>query len=54
VCVVLIAAAVAVVYFKMKRMSGLRKTRESVQEDLAMLRREDQEPEALPPGTQVT
>jgi len=25
-----------------------------VQEDLAMLRREDQEPEALPPGTQVT
>ena len=54
VCVVLIAAAAGIVYLKMKRMSGLRKTRESVQGDLALLRREDQEPEALPPGTQVT
>lgn len=54
VCVVLIAAAAAIVYFKMKRMSGLRKTRESVQGDLALLRREDQEPGALPPGTQAT
>ena len=54
VCVVLIAAAAGIVYLKMKRMSGLRKTRESVQGDLALLRREDQAPEALPSGTQVT
>jgi uncharacterized membrane protein YqjE len=54
VCVVLIAAAAGIVYLKMKRMSGLRKTRESVQGDLALLRREDQAPEALPTGTQVT
>jgi len=53
VCVVLIAAAAGIVYLKMKRMSGLRKTRESVQGDLALLRREDQAPEALPTGTQV-
>jgi uncharacterized membrane protein YqjE len=54
VCVVLIAAAAGIVYLKMKRMSGLRKTRESVQGDLALLRREDQAPEALPTGTQAT
>ena len=54
VCVVLIAAAAGIVYLKMKRISGLRKTRESVQGDLALLRREDQAPEALPSGTQVT
>ena len=54
VCVVLIAAAAGIVYLKLKRMSGLRKTRESVQGDLALLRREDQAPEALPTGTQVT
>jgi uncharacterized membrane protein YqjE len=54
VCVVLIAAAAGIVYLKMKRMSGLRKTRESVQGDLALLRREDQAPEALPTGTRVT
>jgi uncharacterized membrane protein YqjE len=54
VCVVLIAAAAGVVYLKMKRISGLRKTRESVQGDLALLRREDQVPEALPSGTQAT
>ena len=53
VCLVLAAIAVFVVYLKMKRMSGLRKTRESVQEDLALLRREDQV-EALPTGSQVT
>ena len=54
VCLVLAAVAVLIVYIKVQRISGLRKTRESVQGDLAMLRREDQEPEALPPGTQVT
>jgi len=53
VCLVLAALAVLIVYLKMRRMSGLRKTRESVQGDLALLRREDQA-EALPTGTQVT
>ena len=51
VCVVLAAATVGIVYLKVRRMSGLRKTRESVQEDLALLRRDDQALEALPPGT---
>ena len=53
VCVVLAAATVGIVYLKVRRMSGLRKTRESVQEDLALLRRDDQAPEALPAGTQA-
>lgn len=53
VCLLLAAIAVFVVYLKMQRMSGLRKTRESVQGDLALLRREDQA-EALPTGTQAT
>ena len=51
VCVVLAAATVGIVYLKVRRMSGLRKTRESVQEDLALLRRDNQVPEALPPGS---
>jgi uncharacterized membrane protein YqjE len=54
VCVVLAAATVGIVYLKVRRMSGLRKTRESVQDDLALLRRDDQAPDALPTGTQVT
>ena len=49
--VVLAAATVGIVYLKVRRMSGLRKTRESVQEDLALLRRDDQALEALPPGS---
>jgi uncharacterized membrane protein YqjE len=53
VCLVLAAIAVLIVYIKVRRMSGLRKTRESVQEDLALLRREDQA-EALPTGTRAT
>ena len=51
VCVLLAAGTVGIVYLKVRRMSGLRKTRESVQEDLALLRRDDQALEALPPGT---
>ena len=51
VCVVLAAATVGIVDLKVRRMSGLRKTRESVQEDLALLRRDDQALEALPPGS---
>ena len=53
VCLVLAAVAVLIVYIKVQRISGLRKTRESVQEDLALLRREDQA-EALPTGTRAT
>jgi uncharacterized membrane protein YqjE len=49
--VVAAAATVGIVYLKVRRMSGLRKTRESVQEDLALLRRDDQALEALPPGS---
>ena len=51
VCVLLAAGTVGIVYLKVRRMSGLRKTRESVQEDLALLRRDNQVPEALPPGS---
>jgi hypothetical protein len=36
--------ALLVVYLKVKRISGLRQTRETVQEDLAVLRREDNAP----------
>jgi uncharacterized membrane protein YqjE len=54
VCVLLAAAAVGIVYLKIRRMTGLRKTRESVQEDLALLRRDDEAAGALPSGTQVT
>ena len=40
---VLLAAILAgIVYLKVRRMTGLRKTRESVQEDIAMLRRDEQ------------
>jgi uncharacterized membrane protein YqjE len=54
VCVVLAAATVGIVYLKMKRMTALRKTRVSVQEDLALLRRDDQAAEALPAGPRAT
>jgi uncharacterized membrane protein YqjE len=42
VWLVLDAIAVAVVYLRMRRMSGLRKTRSTVQDDLALLRRGDE------------
>ena len=54
VCVVLIAIAVLVVYLKVRRISGLRKTRASVQESIALLRHDDHQAEPLPPGTRVT
>ena len=54
VCVLLAAAAVGIVYLKIRRMTALRQTRESVQEDLALLRRDDEAASALPSGTQVT
>lgn len=40
VCVALAASAIAVVAVKVRRVSGLRKTRETVQADLALLRRD--------------
>ncbi len=40
-CVLLAGAAIGVVALKVRRVSGLRKTRKTVQEDLAMLRREE-------------
>jgi len=44
VCVLLASVALLVVYLKVRRISGLRQTRETVQEDLAVLRREDNAP----------
>ncbi len=41
VCVVLAGAAIALVAHKVKAMTGLRQTRQTVQADLAILRRED-------------
>ncbi len=45
-CVLLTGLAVGVVALKVRRMTGLRKTRESVHDDLALLRRD--EPAAAP------
>lgn len=50
-CVLLIAGAGGIVYLKMRRMSGLKKTRTSVQEGLALLRRDGQAAEIPPAGT---
>jgi uncharacterized membrane protein YqjE len=43
-CVLLAAVAGLVIYLKVRRISGLRKTRESVQDDLALLRRDENAP----------
>lgn len=40
-CVLLAGATIGVVALKVRRMSGLRKTRESVQEGLALLKRDE-------------
>jgi uncharacterized membrane protein YqjE len=50
-CVALAGAAVGIVAIKVRRMSGLRKTRESVHEGLALLRRDEQTAETAPTGT---
>ena len=42
VCVALAAVAIGIVYLKVRRISGLRQTRASVQEGLALLRRDQQ------------
>jgi uncharacterized membrane protein YqjE len=44
VCVVLAAVALLVVYLKVRRITALSKTRESVQENLAVLRRDEDAP----------
>jgi uncharacterized membrane protein YqjE len=44
VCVLLAGMAVLTVIIKVRGVSGLRKTRQSVQEDLAMLKRDEQAP----------
>jgi uncharacterized membrane protein YqjE len=49
VCVVLAAVAGTVVTLKVRRVSGLRKTRETVHDDIALLRRDGQ-----PASTAVT
>jgi uncharacterized membrane protein YqjE len=41
-CILLAGSAIGVVYLKVRRISGLSKTRESVQEGLALLRRDEQ------------
>jgi putative superfamily III holin-X len=41
-CVLLSGLAIAVVALKVRRVSGLRKTRETVHDDLALLRRDEQ------------
>ena len=48
VCVLLAAIAGLVIYLKVRRISGLPQTRESVHEDLALLRRDEH---AGPPAT---
>jgi uncharacterized membrane protein YqjE len=49
-CVLLAALAILIVRQKMQRVTGLSKTRQTVQEDLALLRRDDG-PAGLPTGT---
>jgi len=43
-CLVLAALVAGIAYLKVKKLSGLRLTKKTVTEDLAMLRREDQQP----------
>ena len=49
-CVLLAALAILIVRQKMQHVTGLSKTRQTVQEDLALLRRDDG-PSGLPTGT---
>ena len=50
-CVLLAAVAILIVRQKVQRVSGLSKTRQTVQEDLALLRRDDDSPARLTAGT---
>jgi len=49
-CVVLAAVAGGIVALKMRRMSGLRRTRASVHDDLALLRRDEETATPAVPG----
>jgi hypothetical protein len=49
-CLVLAALVAGIAYLKVKKLSGLRLTKKTVTEDLAMLRREDQQPPISPDG----
>jgi uncharacterized membrane protein YqjE len=53
-CILLAAAAIGIVYLKVRRISGLSKTRESVQEGLALLRRDEEAAVSAPASTRVT
>jgi uncharacterized membrane protein YqjE len=53
-CVLLVGGAIGIVYILVRRVSGLRKTRESVQEDLAVLRRDEQAALTAPARTRAT
>ena len=44
-CVVFAAAAVGIAYLRVRKLSGLRRTRETVTQDLDMLRREGEQPQ---------
>jgi uncharacterized membrane protein YqjE len=49
-CVVFAAAAVGIAYLRVKKMSGLRLTKETITQDLGMLRRDGQPPQVSPDG----
>jgi uncharacterized membrane protein YqjE len=49
-CVVLAAALVGIAYLRVKKLSGLRRTRETVTQDIEMLQRTGQQPEISPDG----
>ena len=49
-CVVLAAAAVGIAYLRVRKLSGLRLTKKTVTEDLAMLRGEGQPPQVSGDG----
>lgn len=53
-CILLAGSAIGIVVLKVRRVSGLRKTRESVQEGFALLRRDEHAAVSAPASTRVT
>ena len=49
-CLLLAALVAGIAYLKVRKLSGLRLTKQTVTEDLAMLRREGQQPQIGPDG----
>ena len=49
-CLLLAALVAGIAYLKVRKLSGLRLTKQTVTEDLAMLRREGQQPQISPDG----